>query len=80
MIDEIYGKSITFERFLTAFMAAELPKEEEFVKIFSRINAVFEEKYTELGNMKDLSIKSPINMTKYTTDSVKFMEEVKKKW
>jgi hypothetical protein len=41
MIDEIYGKSITFERFLTAFMAVELPKQEEFVKIFSRINGVF---------------------------------------
>jgi hypothetical protein len=80
IIDEIYGKSITFDRFLTAFMVAELPKEVEFVKIFSRINGVFQEKYEELGNMKELSIKPPVNITKYSVESVKFMEEVKRKW
>ena len=59
MIDEIYGKSISFDRFLTAFMVADLPKEEQFTKVFTQINTVFDKKYTELANMKNLHIKPP---------------------
>ena len=59
IIDEIYGKSISFDRFLTACMVTDFPKYFELNKVFDELTNVL------LNNYPTINYHNRTNANKY---------------